>query len=90
MAMNAATIATNIANRLETDYGIVFTPEQQAEAEKIWNIVFDEFIKHFKTNAELKLLANDIHVSPGTFTAGATPVTGQGENQAVTLTGKME
>lgn len=89
MPQVANTIAVNIANRLETEYGITFTPTEQAQAEKIWRIVFEEYLAHFTANATFTIQLGDLLVDPGTFTAGVTPVTGEGKVKAATLTGKL-
>lgn len=86
MALDKDRLKTNIVNRIESEYGISFTPAQRTQAEKIWNIVADEIINEFKTNAKLNFTANDFKVDAGSFVVGATPVTGQGQN--ATITGK--
>ena len=90
MALDKTRVKTAIVDRIEADYSITFDPAQRIQAEKIWNLVVDEIFKEIKTYGELQLLAQDINVDPGTFTAGITPVTGVGTSQAVTLTGRIE
>lgn len=90
MGLDKNRVKVNIVSRIETDYSIGFTPAQRIEAEKIWNIVVDELFKEIKTFGDLVLLAQDIKVDPGTFTAGVTAVTGVGISQATTLTGRLE
>jgi len=64
---------------------------QDALGETIWKGIADEIINEFKTNGNLKFLSGDIKILPGTFLDSlSAPVTGLAENQAVTLTGKIE
>lgn len=47
-------------------------------------------IGHIQTNADIVLDASDIDIDPGSFSNSGGPVTGLGENVAVTLTQKIE
>jgi hypothetical protein len=89
MAMNADTLAQAIVDQLEIQLDFTFTPEQEAKAKLTWKAVATALIAHVASSATITLAQGDVDILPGTFTAGATPVTGEGENEAVALTGKI-
>lgn len=91
MALDKDRLKNNIVNRIETDYGITFTPAQRIQAEKIWNLVAEEIINEFKNFAKLNFASAEIKINPGTFSApgGGGAITGQGENAVVSLKGSI-
>lgn len=89
MPMDAAVLAQGIVDKLQLNLGFEFSPEQEVQAVLTWLSVAQAIIEHVTANATISLAANDIHIDPGTFNIGGTPVIGQGENKVAALTGKI-
>ena len=61
------------------------------QLETLWQAISQDIIDEFTDNADINLSASDIPVLPGSFKDGSSlPVSGQGENDAVLLEGKIE
>lgn len=93
MALNKTDLGKKISDALQAangNSGGMSAPEKASMQAK-WEIVADEMIKYFKTNMDIKLIAGDIPVAPGTFKDSlSAPITGSGASTAITLSGKIE
>jgi len=59
--------------------------------EQLWQAVSQDIIDEINNFADIKLALGDLKVLPGTFQDSIpAPITGKGDNEAVTLTGKIE
>lgn len=77
-------------------YTPAISPFYEQRGIDLWTAVADEIIKEIDQNADIVLTNANIHIEPGTFKVNVpafnvdVPVTGQAEQVAVTLSGKIE
>lgn len=66
-----------------------FTNAEKAQVRAYWKAVCNAIVLHIQTNAKLNFTAAEVLINPGSFANGAGPVTGQGQNAAVTAKGTI-
>jgi hypothetical protein len=89
MALVVADLANKIRDELAAEFGSA--ADDSAQNMKYCTAMARAIIDYFKANADIDLGSGDIAVLPGTFVDSLTnPVTGQGLNNAVVLSGKIK
>lgn len=92
MAMDKNRLGDAIVDRILSFAGIAPSGTDETLYRQMWRAIADEIIKEIDVNADIVLNASDIPIDPGSFIDSITfaPITGTGQNQAVTLSGKIE
>lgn len=94
MPMNQNVWGPAVADALQT-WASANVPQDQfitgAQLEEAWKVITGQHKTHLNDNADIELDTADIDILPGTFEDSANqPITGLGENSAVTLTQKIK